>query len=383
MGITSLTVAHTHAYTHRRPTTNFEPSRSINKRRTKPFNMLSTARPKMKAYLLVAASLALLVLSGGLAPVHAASYSSSATSSYSGGTTTQTTCVNGVSTTTTSSDEPAAAVEEEEVDDQDTSGDAVPADDQEEAEEESEEEEDPFQSSFSDLRQRFEERRSRFQNDNRLGDTTQAASEEDATEDGDSVLPDQGDDTTDQLLVDMMMMMPIVDEDNTTAGNTTNTTEPEPVPVPIDVTGAGAALRLHNDYRAMHQVDALSWSSDVEESAKFWANTLAADDCSMYHSSRDQRNGYGENLAIGHSSIGNAVDDWYSEVEDYDFSDPGYSGATGHFTAMVWAGTEELGCAVATCPEGGRTPGRKIYVCQYNPPGNMISSFAENVFPTA
>merc|ERR1711977_488847 len=337
MGITSLTVAHTHAYTHRRPTTNFEPSRSINKRRTKPFNMLSTARPKMKAYLLVAASLALLVLSGGLAPVHAASYSSSATSSYSGGTTTQTTCANGVCTTTTSSDEPAAAAEEEE---------------------------DPFQSSFSDLRQRFEERGSRFQNDNRLGDTTQAASEEDATEDGDSVLPDQGDDTTDQLLVDMMMMMPIVDEDNTTAGNTTNTTEPEPVPVPIDVTGAGAALRLHNDYRAMHQVDALSWSSDVEESAKFWANTLAADDCSMYHSSRDQRNGYGENLAIGHSSIGNAVDDWYSEVEDYDFSDPGYSGATGHFTAMVWAGTEELGCAVATCPEGGRTPGRKIYVCQ-------------------
>lgn len=324
----------------------------------------------MRAYLLVAASLALLALSFCLAPVHAASYSSSATSSYSssssGGTSTQTTCVNGVCTTTSS----------DPVDDQeDTSGDVVPADDQEQEEEEEEESEDPF----ADLRQRFEERRSRFQNDNGLADNTLAASEEDTTEDGDSVLPDQDADTTDQMLVDMMMMMPLVEEDNNTAGNTTNTTEP----VPIDVTGAGAALRLHNNYRAMHQVDALSWSSNVEESAKFWANTLAADDCSMYHSSRDQRNGYGENLAIGHSNIGDVVDDWYNEVDDYDFSDPGYSGATGHFTAIVWGGTTELGCAIATCPEGGRTPGRKIYVCQYNPPGNVNSRFAENVFPKA
>merc|ERR1712157_326421 len=338
-----------------------------------------------------AVSLAVIVLSCCLAPVHAASFSSaSSSSSGSGGSWTTTNCVNGVCTTTTS-DDPAPVEEDtndaadDVADDQDNAADpVVPEDDPEEDVEEAEDDpfadfQSDFESRFEESRARLEERRSRFQNGGNLADAIE-------DEDGDdSMLGDQDEDSADDLdlgLVDMMMMMPVVDEDNSTDGNNTNTTEPVPV-VPIDVTGARAALGLHNDYRAMHQVDALGWSSDVEESAKYWANTLAADDCSMYHSSRDQRNGYGENLAIGHSNIGEVVADWYNEVSDYDFSDPGYSGATGHFTAVVWKGTTGLGCAIATCPEGGRTPGRKIYVCQYSPPGNVEGRFAENVFPKA
>merc|ERR1712174_108697 len=68
-----------------------------------PFNMLSkserssrlSAKPRMKVYLLVAVSLAVLVLSCCLAPVHAASFSSaSSSSSGSGGSWTTTNCVN-------------------------------------------------------------------------------------------------------------------------------------------------------------------------------------------------------------------------------------------------------------------------------------------------
>ena len=55
----------------------------------------------------------------------------------------------------------------------------------------------------------------------------------------------------------------------------------------------------------------------------------------------------------------------------------------GHFTQVVWAGTENLGCAVSTCPEGGPDPGRKIYVCNYDPPGNWRGEFEANVFPAA
>ena len=47
--------------------------------------------------------------------------------------------------------------------------------------------------------------------------------------------------------------------------------------------------------------------------------------------------------------------------------------ATGHFTAMVWRATTELGCALGSCP------GQRLWVCQYNPPGNMMGAFPANV----
>lgn len=49
-----------------------------------------------------------------------------------------------------------------------------------------------------------------------------------------------------------------------------------------------------------------------------------------------------------------------------------YSSASGHFSQMVWKGTTQLGC--------GYSAGCKMYVCHYNPPGNVIGQFAANVF---
>jgi hypothetical protein len=36
----------------------------------------------------------------------------------------------------------------------------------------------------------------------------------------------------------------------------------------------------------------------------------------------------------------------------YDFTKPGYSSATGHFTQIVWKGTTKIGCAAASCADG-------------------------------
>jgi len=48
---------------------------------------------------------------------------------------------------------------------------------------------------------------------------------------------------------------------------------------------------------------------------------------------------------------------------------------TGHFTAMVWKATRRLGCAKGNCP------GQNLWVCQYDPPGNMMGAFPQNVPP--
>ena len=54
---------------------------------------------------------------------------------------------------------------------------------------------------------------------------------------------------------------------------------------------------------------------------------------------------YGENLAMGDPE--SATDRWYNEVDKYDFQNPGYSNATGHFTALVWKDTKEVGFGIA------------------------------------
>ena len=70
--------------------------------------------------------------------------------------------------------------------------------------------------------------------------------------------------------------------------------------------------------------------------------------------------------AGGYASLSDAIDGWYNEVKLYNFNNPGWNTATGHFTALVWRSTTKLGCAVNT---GCSWP---TYVCQYQAPGNVI-----------
>ena len=61
------------------------------------------------------------------------------------------------------------------------------------------------------------------------------------------------------------------------------------------------------------------------------------------------------------------ADQWYNEVEHYDFDDPGNvppGEQVGHFTAMVWRDTCEVGCGVS----------ENFLVCRYSPPGNFLTA---------
>ena len=68
-----------------------------------------------------------------------------------------------------------------------------------------------------------------------------------------------------------------------------------------------------------------------------------------------------------------ATQAWYDEIDDYDYENPGFSFGTGHFTQVVWKGTQKLGCA-----EVGQ-----FTTCRYEPPGNITNPgyFEANVKP--
>lgn len=88
---------------------------------------------------------------------------------------------------------------------------------------------------------------------------------------------------------------------------------------------------------------------------------------------------FGENL-FWHSSVDKGceymVKGWYDEIGLYNFAAPIFEPATGHFTQMVWKDTKKVGCAFTPSkgPRGG------IYLtCNYDPPGNWVGEFVDNV----
>lgn len=136
-----------------------------------------------------------------------------------------------------------------------------------------------------------------------------------------------------------------------------------------------AYLAAHNAYRAKHCAPPLTWSAELATVAQRWADELKQAGCAFEHS----RTRYGENLAGGTSGAldpAGSTEMWYREVDQYDFRKGGFSMATGHFTQVVWAGTQRLGCGMTTCK------GLDIIVCNYDPPGNVQGQYAANVKPT-
>ena len=132
-------------------------------------------------------------------------------------------------------------------------------------------------------------------------------------------------------------------------------------------------VETHNRVRAEHCAEPLVWSKKLASVAQGWADRLARE-CVMQHSGGK----YGENLAAGTASAldGERVSQmWYDEVALYDFGRGGFSPETGHFTQVVWRATERIGCAVSECK------GLEIWVCEYEPAGNVETQYRDNVKP--
>ena len=128
-----------------------------------------------------------------------------------------------------------------------------------------------------------------------------------------------------------------------------------------------ALINAHNDWRSRYNSPPVVWDDAVAGVAQNWSDQIAASG-SFGHRPDNQ---YGENIFMGTSgaySAQDVVDDWGSEVSNYDI--PSLTCAAdatcGHFTQLVWATTARIGCGKSTGPDGN-----DYWVCNYDPPGNM------------
>ena len=66
-----------------------------------------------------------------------------------------------------------------------------------------------------------------------------------------------------------------------------------------------------------------------------------------------------------------ATNMWYDEIKDYDFANGKFTMETGHFTQLVWKGTQKAGFGISG----------NYVVARYAPPGNYEDDFEANVLP--
>jgi pathogenesis-related protein 1 len=156
---------------------------------------------------------------------------------------------------------------------------------------------------------------------------------------------------------------------------------PPPPPPRGPVTSAEAVemVRAHNAWRARAGVLPLRWAADLASQAQDRAIELARQDCTIEHGMLPDD--VGENLYQASAmesesgsrsfyvvSPAQVVDAWGAESAHYSPSTgscaPGRQ--CGHYTQIVWASTEEVGCGMAVCPSLGQ-----VWACRYRPRGNV------------
>lgn len=128
----------------------------------------------------------------------------------------------------------------------------------------------------------------------------------------------------------------------------------------------------HNKYRRETGVPDLQWDSRLAAYAQEWADHLkSANNCNMQHRPRSGKytQKHGENLAWASGKemdTAEVVENWYSEIKNYNYTKNSCSGVCGHYTQVVWKNSQRVGCAMAKCRN------TEIWVCNYDPPGNYI-----------
>lgn len=112
--------------------------------------------------------------------------------------------------------------------------------------------------------------------------------------------------------------------------------------------------------------------------AQDWAEHLALDG-KLAHRPDSK---YGENIFYMWSSDPSATVSarevckrWYDEIQDFTFGVESRMPKAGHFTQMIWKESTEFGIALAK----GKTNGKTFVVANYNPKGNYIGKYLNNV----
>lgn len=140
-----------------------------------------------------------------------------------------------------------------------------------------------------------------------------------------------------------------------------------------------AIIHLHNELRLkegaanMHK---LHWNEKLAELGQKWSEKCVFEHGQPPHDIA--KVGYkeiGQNI-FAHTSpkfhVNDAVHAWYDEKADYNYDSLTCKAGKvcGHYTAVTWGNTKEVGCGMAFCPSISGLTKAHFIVCNYGPSGN-------------
>ncbi|CAF4201446.1 unnamed protein product, partial [Rotaria magnacalcarata] len=138
------------------------------------------------------------------------------------------------------------------------------------------------------------------------------------------------------------------------------------------------ALDQHNYFRDLHCTPTMVLNSTLNTIAQNYADYLTTNNLFQHSGTA----GLGENLwamsssaAITFVNGSTPTTSWYGEISSYNYSSPGFSSSTGHFTQVIWKSSIQLGIGISLSSDSKTA---KV-VGNYYPAGNVIGSFSENV----
>lgn len=136
------------------------------------------------------------------------------------------------------------------------------------------------------------------------------------------------------------------------------------------------ALQSHNKYRNIHHSPPLKLNKDICNIAQNYADYLANNNIMEHSSNKYNNEPLGENLFMcyGLEATGEyATKSWYDEIKSHNFNKD-YQDGTGHFTQVIWKGSKEVGFGISKNKKG-----YTYVVGNYYPPGNVLTTFRQNV----
>ena len=143
---------------------------------------------------------------------------------------------------------------------------------------------------------------------------------------------------------------------------------------PRELAGITAA---HNAVRKRVGVAPLVWDDRLAETARGWVRRCVdrSSPRGVIDHNADRSRGHseyvGENLTAGTGPLQAraVVEGWVSEADDYDHARNRCrrGKVCGHYTQVVWAATERVGCAAFTC---SNLEYPYTVLCNYGPAGN-------------
>uniref|UniRef100_A0A665TQ40 SCP domain-containing protein n=1 Tax=Echeneis naucrates TaxID=173247 RepID=A0A665TQ40_ECHNA len=140
-----------------------------------------------------------------------------------------------------------------------------------------------------------------------------------------------------------------------------------------------ALLDYHNRVRSQvfppaANMEYMLWDEGLANSADSWASL-----CIWDHGPTQAMKYMGQNLSVTsgrYQSITELVRSWYDERQHFSYPNRCSGSVCSHYTQMVWASTNRVGCAVRKCSNmfvfGSMWREATLLVCNYSIKGNWV-----------